>query len=140
MSSTLYIIWQKSFEQDDSILDEQHRALLATINSLHFFIQQGHALEVLMPTVKLLLSYLRFHNSTEEGVLRAANYPDLMDYIRSNEKIIIEFKAICREAILNKEPELVLTFLKNWWLSHLNNHDAIKLYITDASGQYCRIN
>lgn len=139
MKNTLYIIWQKSFVQDDSILDEQHHALLATINSLHYFLQQGHALEVLMPTVKLVLSYLRFHNSTEEGILRAADYPKLDEYIEKNEKIIVEFKAVCREAMLNKEPDLVLKFLKKWWITHLEIHDNIKLYITDASGQYCRI-
>ncbi|HDY84646.1 hypothetical protein LCGC14_0484350 [marine sediment metagenome] len=139
MKKTLYIIWQESFEQDESIIDEQHHALLATINSLHYFLQQGHALEILMPTVKLLLSYLRFHNSTEEGILRAADYPHLDEYIKKNEKVIIEFKAICREALFNKEPDLVLRFLKKWWIAHLEMHDNIKLYISDASGQYCRV-
>lgn len=139
MKKTLYIIWQESFEQDESIIDEQHHALLATINSLHYFLQQGHALEILMPTVKLLLSYLRFHNSTEEGILRAADYPHLDEYIKKNEKVIIEFKAICREALFNKEPDLVLRFLKKWWIAHLDMHDNIKFYISDASGQYCRV-
>lgn len=139
MKNTLYIVWQKPFEQDDSILDEQHRALIATINSLHYFIQQGHALELLMPTVKLVFSYLRFHNSTEEGILRAAEYPKLEEYIQNNENVIVELKAVCREAMLNREPDLVLKFLNKWWMSHLEAHDNIKLYITDASGQYCRV-
>jgi len=139
MKNTLYIIWQKSFEQDESIVDEQHHALLATINSLHYFLQQGHALDILIPTVKLVLSYLRFHNSTEEGILRAAGYPELDKYIQNNEKVIADFKALCREALLNKDPDLVLKFLKKWWVSHLENHDNIKLYIMDASGQYCRV-
>jgi hemerythrin len=113
MRNILYIIWQKSFEQDESILDEQHHALLATINSLYYFLQKGHALKLLMPTVKLLLSYLKFHNSTEEGILRATNYPDLDEYIQQNEQVIVELKAVCLEAVLNREPELVLKFLKN---------------------------
>ena len=137
MSNTLYIIWQESFQQDGSILDEQHHALLATINSLHYFLQQGHALEVLMPTVKILLSYLRFHNSTEEGILRAANYPDLDEYIEKNEKMIVEFKALCREAMIHKEPNLVLQLLKKWWTNHLAVHNEIKFYISGSSAKYC---
>lgn len=140
MSNTLYIIWQESFNQDDSILDEQHHALLATINSLHYFLQQGHALELLMPTVTILLNYFRFHNSTEEGILRAADYPELNEYIKDNERMIIEFKALCRKAIEHKEPDLILQFLKNWWVSHMAVHDNLIPYIKDSTGQYCRVN
>jgi len=32
MKNTLYIIWQKSFDQDDSIFDEQHHALYVRYN------------------------------------------------------------------------------------------------------------
>lgn len=139
MKHNLYIIWQDSFVQDESIIDEQHHALLATINSLHYFLQEGQGLEVLMPTVKILVAYLRFHSKTEEGILRAANYPEIEEYVRESEEMIKNFKNVCREALLHKDPDPVLLFLGKWWHSHIDNHQKMALYLTDSSGKYCRV-
>jgi len=139
MLTNKYIIWQDSFDQDDSILDEQHRAILATVNSLYYFLQQGQGLDVLMPTVKILIDYLVFHSKTEEGILRAAEYPELDSYIEGHNKMIKDFKKECREALVHKDPQLVLAFLKQWWQSHLDLHHEMAPYIVKLSGQYCRV-
>jgi hemerythrin len=135
----LYIVWQDSFIQDEPIIDEQHRGVLASINSLHYFLQQGQGLEVLMPTVKICLSYMLFHAKTEEGILRAAEYPELDDYIAANEALVSDFKRVCREALSNKEPELVLHFLKTWWLDHLALHEHITPRLLGKAGEFCRV-
>jgi len=139
IKNNLYIVWQDSFIQDEGILDEQHHALLATINSLHYFLRQGQGLDVLMPTVKILFNYLRFHSKTEEGILRAAKYPRLAEYIDESEEMISDFKAICRDSLVHKEPDQVLLFLRQWWQKHLESHEELALYLTDSSGQYCRL-
>jgi hemerythrin len=135
----LYIVWQDSFIQDEPIIDEQHRGVLASINSLHYFLQQGQGLEVLMPTVKICLSYMMFHSKTEEGILRAADYPELESYIKSNERLVDDFKKVCREALSNKEPELVLKFLKRWWIDHMALHEEITPRLLDRAGEFCRV-
>ncbi len=139
MKNNLYIIWQDSFIQDQGILDEQHHALLATINSLHYFLQQGQGLDILMPTVKILVNYLRFHSKTEEGILRAENYPKLAEYIKKDEEMFEDFKRVCRDALEHKEPERVLLFLKVWWQNHIESHEEMALYLTDSAGKYCRL-
>jgi len=139
MKENLYIIWQDSFIQDESIIDEQHRALLATINSLHYFLQQGQGLDVLMPTVKILVNYLRFHHKTEEGILRSADYPKLNDYIHHSEETVKSFKLVCKEAVTYKEPEQVLLFLRKWWQEHIIQHNELTPYLTHTAGGYCRV-
>lgn len=139
MQKSLFIVWHDSFIQAEPIIDEQHRGVLATINSLHYFLQQGQGLEVLMPTVKICISYMRFHAATEEGILRAANYPDLDAYIEDSSKVIEDFKAVCKEAILNREPEQVLVFLRQWWQNHIELHEEITPLITKIKGQFCRL-
>jgi len=67
-----------------------------------------------MPTVKILVNYLRFHSKTEEGILRAAKYPKLAEHVQQGEDTIDNFKEVCRESLLHKEPEQVLLFLKQW--------------------------
>ena len=37
-----YIHWQESDEQGEMIIDEQHRAIVATINSFYNFLPQGY--------------------------------------------------------------------------------------------------
>jgi len=139
MATNLYIIWQDSFVQDEGIIDEQHHALVATINSLHYFLLQGQGLEVLMPTVKILVNYLIFHSKTEEGILRAAEYPDLSNYIQQYQAAINDFKEVRREAISSQDPQLVLHFLMKWWKSHLAMHDDITPYLNSSSNGYCRV-
>ncbi len=135
----LYIVWQDAFIQDESIVDEQHHALLATINSLHYFLQQGLGLDVLMPTVKILVSYLMFHSKTEEGILRAANYPELDHYILESETALKNLKIACREAISHKDPQHLLAFLRQWWTSHIEMHSKLAAYLTDSSSSYHHI-
>lgn len=61
MTKPLLINWQDEFIQGDALVDEQHRAIIATINSFHYFLQQGLGIEALMPTVNILASYIAFH-------------------------------------------------------------------------------
>jgi hemerythrin len=139
VSKPLYIVWQDAFMQGESIIDEQHRGVLATVNSLHYFLQQGQGLEALMPTVKILVSYLMFHFKTEEGILRATEYPDIARYNRYANESVDEFKRICRQSITYKDPEEVLLFLKNWWYRHLEMHEQITPYLHNWRGEYCRV-
>lgn len=125
MTKPLYIVWHESFLQQEPIIDEQHRGVLATINSLHYYLQQGHGLEVLKPTVQICLSYMVFHAKTEESILRETDYPKLDEYIQNNKKIVEDFKKVCREALLHKDPELVLRFLRTWWQDHMELHKEI---------------
>jgi hypothetical protein len=40
--------------------------------------------------------------------------------------MLVEFKSICLEAMLNKAPDLVLMFINKGWVSHLDIDDKIK--------------
>ena len=57
MINPLYIVWKDEFNLDIPILDEQHHAIVATINSLYFFIQEGWGLAALTPTLKIIKTY-----------------------------------------------------------------------------------
>ncbi len=139
MPKSLFIVWQDSFIQDEPIIDQQHRGVLASINSLHYFLQQGKGLEALMPTVEICMSYMMFHAKTEEGILRAANYPELDAYIENSQKVVDDFYKVCKQAVQDKEPEQMLAFLRNWWQNHMALHDEITPLLLECQGQFCRI-
>lgn len=139
MSRPLYIVWQESFTQGEPIIDEQHHGVLSTINTLHYFIQQGYELRELLPTIKILISFLVFHYRTEEGILRSTEYPEIESYDSEMKRVIDEFKAVCEKARTEKSPELVLAYLKNWWHKHLKSHQVITPFLHNWSGEYCRV-
>jgi len=134
MGKPLYLGWQEAFSQDDGhIIDEQHRGVLASINSLHYFLQQGHGIEALLPTAKIVLQYMQFHAKTEEGLLRDAGYEEMKQFVRQAEQDVNEFKVACREAITHKDPQFLLIFLRDWWSRHLEDHKQYSVYLRNYS-------
>lgn len=134
-----YIHWQESDEQGEMIIDEQHRAIVATINSFYYFLSQGYDVQELKPTLELLLKYMLFHLKTEEGILHTTEYPYLSRYAEIQKSTIAGLKEAINNATQFKQPDEVLVFLKNWWLSHLKEHEAITPFCHDWSGEYCHV-
>ena len=125
-NSMLYIVWNDINKLGIPIIDEQHRGIVATINSFHYFIQEGHGLEALKPTLKILEQYTCIHFKTEEALMKEAECPDLERHIILHDELMKRTKEIALEAVSHEEPELALVFLKEWWLSHISEED--KLY------------
>ncbi len=70
MENLLYIVWTDRNKVDIPILDEQHRGIVSTINSLHYFIRQGRRLDALDSTLVVLRQYTAIHFRTEEALMR----------------------------------------------------------------------
>ena len=120
----LYIIWNDRNMLGIPIIDEQHRGIVSTINSFHYFIQEGKGLNALQPTLDILRQYTFIHFKTEEALITAAEYPDLENHIKMHSMLAEKTNQIAEEAVSNNEPELALVFLKDWWLSHINREDS----------------
>lgn len=121
MSNILYIVWSEKDNTGVSILDEQHRAIVATINSLFFFIQEGWGIQALSPTLTIIKSYSNFHCKSEEGVLAKVNYPNIEQHAQLQKIFIQEIDHVAHRAIESRDPDILLKFVKNWWLKHLQN-------------------
>lgn len=135
----LFVVWNDTFIQNVPIIDEQHRGVLATLNSLHYFLQNGLPFEALKPTVDMLAKYVMFHLKTEEQILREQEYHGVEVYIQSTKAFRDSFNKMYQDARSNNEPELVLLFVKKWWQSHLALHEEITPYLTDFTGNFCKL-
>lgn len=124
MKKPLYIVWTGKQAIDVPILDEQHHAIIATINTFYFFINQGWGVSALKPTLKMIKSAVSFHMKTEAGILEklGADYKLLMKH----EEISNRFSRLADDAanmaIVEQDPMILLEFLKKWWLDH-HDHD-----------------
>ena len=110
------------------IVDEQHRGLVATMNSLYYFIQKGWDLKNLKPTLLMLEQYIVFHLKTEEGILIENQLPE--DTLAAIQEYRADFLTTLNEvtesAINHHEPEELASFLAKWWLGHKTEfHDKL---------------
>lgn len=123
MANLLYIVWSPDNELGIPILDEQHRGIVSTINSFHYFIQGGKGLGALRPTLRILEQYTRIHFTAEEALMKKAGFAGLEAHAERHRLLMQRTVAIARESASDQDAAPVLAFLKHWWLSHINQED-----------------
>ena len=119
----LYINWKNENELGIQILDEQHRAIVATINSLFYFIQNGKGIDALRPTLNVLDQYTKLHFETEEELIKQEGYPGFDAHVLLHQELVKKMTNVMRESISKGDPTVVLAFLGEWWMSHINKED-----------------
>lgn len=123
MNNTLYIVWTEKNEIGIPVIDEQHRGIISIINSLHYFIQNGHNEEIIKPTMIMLVQYTIVHFRTEEALMKKAGYPTLDKHMAMHKILTEKTKELTIEVHMTKDSDKILQFLKRWWLTHINNED-----------------
>lgn len=121
MQKNLYIIWSDNNKLGVPIIDEQHRGIISTINSLYYFIRIGRGEEILKTILTTLEQYAEIHFKTEEELMTQANYPAVDEHRVLHETLIEKTKRFSVEA--DRDTGLVLKFLREWWLGHINKED-----------------
>lgn len=120
----LFIVWSDDFKSGIPIIDEQHRAMIATVNTFYYFIQEGDGMEALKPSLLALEYYITTHLQTEEKLLKKTDFPELESHLQLHEDMKKENDRITKESVLHDDPMLLLKFLKEWLLNHLINEDS----------------
>ncbi len=119
----MYIVWTEKNKLGIPIIDEQHRGIISSINSLYYFIQKGNAEEIINPTMITLKQYVDVHFATEESLLEETRYPHVVRHEGLHKEFIVTLNGIARKLEVNKDSDMVLRFLKDWWLGHINVED-----------------
>lgn len=135
MKNTLYIVWSKANELGIPIIDEQHRGIVSTINSLFFFMQGRRGLEVLRPTIAILEQYTRIHFDTEEALMKEAKYPNFDSHVLLHRQLAENTAAMSRVSIREDNADNLLILLKKWWINHINQQDReYSIYLREHLG------
>lgn len=119
----LYIIWTDKSNLNIPIIDEQHRGIVSIINSLHYFIKQGIGFQALLPTIIIMEQYSIIHFEAEQLLLKKYGYPDYDNHFLLHSHLRENISALKAKSFSNKDPDAVINFLKNWWISHINVED-----------------
>ena len=119
----IFIRWEPEYNLGIPIIDEQHRGIVTTINSLHFGIESMHGEDMLHPVIDMVFDYTRLHFDVEEDFLKRYNYPNLKQHEDLHRELIDELQRVGRKSIFNHAPLEFLDFLKKWWIEHICEKD-----------------
>jgi len=123
VQNNLYIVWNETNNTGIPIIDEQHRAIISTINTLHYFIANKKELHEINSIIVVLDQYTKFHFSTEEGIMKDIGFPDISEHIKFHRALADASKKVSIQVKEENDPEVLLRFLRNWWLSHICGED-----------------
>lgn len=133
----MLITWDDDFSQHKEIIDEQHRAILTTINSIHYLFMKADDTNIIKH-VMILHSQLQMHFQTEMLILKQNESPLLAVYEDEADAFLAELLDICDAPNDEHQTPLLFEKFKNWWDDHLELHKEIKPYLFKWDGEYCR--
>jgi hemerythrin len=125
LSHNILIVWQPTYNLGIPIVDEQHRGIVSTINSLYYAIMNKHGNEMLRPVMGMVTEYTRIHFEIEEDFLHKCGYPDLDAHCALHKELTQAISHIGKESIWKKDPQKFLGFLKDWWINHICKEDHV---------------
>jgi hemerythrin len=125
MNHQVYIVWKHEYDLGIPIIDEQHRGIVTTINSLYYAMQNKYGESILKPAIEMVNEYTHIHFKTEESFLEKCGFPDLEQHQELHEEIRIKLPRVGKESLWNRDAHQFMEFLKNWWLGHICEKDRI---------------
>jgi hemerythrin len=125
LKHNLFIAWNPEYDLGIPIIDEQHRGIVSTINSLYFGTQNNYAKDILTPIVDMVFNYTRIHFQVEEDFLYMADFPAAKKHHDLHSELSSNLSRASRGSIFHKDPREFIDFLKNWWINHICKEDLI---------------
>ena len=119
--------WDSGLETGHEKIDNQHKQLVATLNSLIESSQQGKDKEEIFKVLDFLTGYTIMHFSTEEKLMTQFDFPDYLIHKRYHDEFKITVgdltKRLVDEGPTNDMIHLVTTTIGNWLLNHIKGDD-----------------
>ncbi len=124
MSQPLFIVWNEDINLNIPIIDEQHKAFVALVNSFHIIMTKGKGYQLINKNRAIIIQHLaELHFQTEERIMEISEYPGLDEHIKQHKKIMRDIQKTVQEVLNSGDATIALNFLKDWWINHIKDHD-----------------
>lgn len=118
-------VWSDDFSVKVEEIDNQHKQLVSTINSLYDAVREERGSEVLSDILNILIEYTESHFSTEERYFRLFKYEDMDTHVKEHKDFVDKITNF-KEGFDKGENELdleLLNFLGDWLKGHILGTD-----------------
>ena len=119
------IVWKPEYTLGIPIIDEQHRGIVSTINSLFFGMQNKHGDDMLQPIIGMVSNYTHIHFAIEEDFLKKCDFPEFVHHKELHDELNHELSRVGKKSKWDKNPQEFLEFLKQWWIDHICDKDRV---------------
>ncbi len=120
------IRWIDNYSINIPEIDNQHKRLVALLNSLYSAMSVGKGKNIMSEIIDELSDYTSTHFRTEEVKMRMLDYPEFVQHKKEHELFIEKVSAF--RADFNKGNAKVtievVNFLRDWLLNHIQEVDA----------------
>jgi len=123
LEHNLFIVWNPEYNLGIPIIDEQHRGIVSTINSLHFGMQNNYGKDMLSPIINMMHDYTRIHFQIEEDFIERIDFPNAKKHHELHCDLSSKLADAGKSSMLDKDPYVFMDFLKNWWINHIRSVD-----------------
>ena len=123
----IFIVWLPEYDLGIPIVDEQHRGIVSTINSLYYGMQNRQSESVLRPIIGMVTNYTHIHFQTEEEFLRKCNFPELKQHHELHNELTDRLAKVGEKSLWHHDSYEFLNFLKDWWINHICDKDRVFL-------------
>jgi hemerythrin len=114
--------WSDAMSTGVPVLDTQHRALFDCVNDLESAAADGGQL-LTIHAIDQLRTYVRFHFSTEEQLMRVHSFPRLKEHMAEHRKFATKLFELMMENTRRDNLAEMIAFLTNWLADHVARTD-----------------
>ncbi|MBI4878396.1 MAG: hemerythrin family protein [Planctomycetes bacterium] len=129
------VSWSTGLSTGVPMIDEHHARLIGLINRLHSAMKIGTSKSDIPWMLDELVDYTRYGFSEEEKLMAAHDYPRLVEHCEQHQQFAArlgDFQSALAAGDLGL-PLKVLTFLREWLLTHIRRDDrAFGPYVTSG--------
>jgi len=118
------IHWTDEYSVGVKMIDTQHQKIVKIINKLNNLIEKDTISSALNEIFDELADYAKYHFSTEEKYFHEFDYKLTEEHEKMHKYYIEKIEQFKQDNKLDiKNAFVVLDFLEDWWIGHINGAD-----------------
>lgn len=132
----VFILWSEKYNTGINIIDEQHKKLIAILNSLYESFVDRTTNEKIKEIVKEMADYTEYHFGVEEKYFKEFNYEDMEEHLAQHRYFVDQVKEFQRDMESGKVSVTfkLMNFLRSWLIEHINGTDRKYIALFKENG------
>ena len=121
----VFILWSEKYNTGIKKIDDQHKKLVAILNSLYESFIDRTTNEKIKEVIQEMADYTEYHFAFEEKYFKEFNYENAEEHIKEHQYFIDQVKDFQRSMEEGKVSVTfkLMNFLRSWLIEHINGTD-----------------